>query len=779
MKRSGRFVLLVTTACVGAFASPLAAQSGNAAAARGAPAAAEDVAGDGEIIVTARRREERLLDVPLSISALSGSDLTNRGAVNSEDYLRGIPGVNQSATSYNSGQSIVIRGIETVPSAQNFGIGPTYASYFGETPTTNSAGVTGGTSIDIKSVDINRVEVLRGPQGTSFGDASLGGAVRIIPNAPKLGRTEGRVAGAFSHTGGPGSSNYDLQSVINLPLGDMAAVRLVAYGSYESGHYRNRSGSDAAFQAGPVTQFQAQRSTGDKGNIGAVRTWGGRAALRFEPSDQLTLNLNALYQENHQNGVALANSGKFDQNLYRVDDRQVRRGQRYGFSDQYVGIVNPTAEYDLGWADLVASYSFMKSGSANAQAFGVFGSALPISQGQPSHHKEHVGELRVTTKLDGPINLVVGAFAERLTDDANISFYWLGSAATNSFTPGSLDKIGNADIVRRLTQKAVYGEAFAKPFDWLTLSAGARYYDYTRRFSDIRVGPFTGTSNFRGTVKSDGVNPRFSVSAKPSKDVLVYASYSQGFRLGTPQAQLPASRCDVNNDGLVDGTNVTLAETGRLSSDKIKSYEAGVKGSFLGGAVSADVAVFHMEWAGVPVRVLAPPPPTGCLLSYQANAGNAKSDGVEFSGAVKFGGGFRALAGVSYTNARIVDDVPSLGAMAGNQLPGSAKVNANLGLQYDFPIGGNSSYLRVDTIYVGSTYGDIVNRPSIKTSDYVKIDLSAGTTLKGLGVNLFVRNLFDEDTFASRGTSVNVPAFYGYRLRPRTLGIRLDYKFGG
>ena len=167
-----------------------------AMAADGTAKAGEQEPSLSEIVVTATRRAENIQDVPLSIAAVTADDIAQRNFVSEEDYLRTIPGVNQVDEVGSS--AIIIRGVETSPSFQNFASGPTVATYFGETSTTASAGLTGGSNVDIKLVDIDRVEVLRGPQGTTFGSSSLGGAVRIIPAAPKLDEFGGEVAANYS-----------------------------------------------------------------------------------------------------------------------------------------------------------------------------------------------------------------------------------------------------------------------------------------------------------------------------------------------------------------------------------------------------------------------------------------------------------------------------------------------------------------------------------------------------------------------------------------------------
>ena len=197
-----------------------------AAAAQGTRGSASEGVALEEIVVTAQKREQRLQDVPLSIAVADAEDIDRRGLINAEDYLRGMPGVNQVDTALN--QTIVIRGIESATTFQNFGSGPTTATYFGETPTTNAAGLFGGTNVDLKLVDIERVEVLRGPQGTAFGNSSLGGAVRTIPVAPKLDRFEGQVAAATRDVRWR-RRQLQVQAVGNFPLiQDRLAIRATA-----------------------------------------------------------------------------------------------------------------------------------------------------------------------------------------------------------------------------------------------------------------------------------------------------------------------------------------------------------------------------------------------------------------------------------------------------------------------------------------------------------------------------------------------------------------------
>src|SRR5579859_3311895 len=230
-----------------------------------------------DIIVTATKREQAVEDVPASISVITAEDIEKRGLVGAEDCLRGVPGVNQVNSSV--GQSIIIRGIETSPSFQAFYAGNTTATYFGETPTTYAAGPATDTNIDVKLADIARVEVLRGPQGTTFGDASLGGAVRTIPVAPKLDRFEGSIGAGYSVTSGTGGDNNQIQAVGNAPLIEgVLAIRATAYRFDDAGYYRNVAGSDPAFLARVASYQGAQALAVDENGVGTRHFTGGRVA---------------------------------------------------------------------------------------------------------------------------------------------------------------------------------------------------------------------------------------------------------------------------------------------------------------------------------------------------------------------------------------------------------------------------------------------------------------------------------------------------------------------
>ncbi len=729
-----------------------------------------------EVVVTATKRAENIQDVPISIAVLTAEDIDRRGLVNAEDYLRGIPGTSQ-VESMGGGQAIVIRGIETSLRAQNFGSGATTGTYFGETSTTASAGAL-GSNVDIKLVDIERIEVLRGPQGTAFGSSALGGAVRQIPVAPKLDRVEGRLGAGYSATSGTGGENYNFQAIGNVPLiAGKLAIRGTAYAFSDSGYYRNRAASNAVFQATRVIPFGAQAFATDEEEQGAYYSRGGRISALFQATDKLRFTLNYLTQKNETDGMSIATSGTYEQTLLRVAPEHVRRGQTGGVADADIDIANAVMELDLGWSDLLATYSHVKSGMVVMHPTDIYNIPQAASASRDMDHRENAGEVRLATKFDGAWNFLAGVYVERYDDDYFADQYWVGDPATNNVCAACVGQRFLFDYLDRrdLEQNAAFGEVSWKFLPRFTLTGGVRAYEYERSIRIDQGGPLIGPRSSTLTKNDEsGAIYRANLSFKPTENALVYAGWSQGFRLGKPQQPPPATVCDTNGDGLIDGTNATLSSAGSVESDSVDNYELGGKVAAFGRRLTLDTAIFRMDWSGLPIAVRPP-----CAFTYLTGAGDARSEGMELQGSLQVIESLRVDFGGSYVNARILEDVPAQGFKAGDRLPGSPKINANLGIQRDFKMLGRVASVRADAIYVGEFFGDVLGSPTTRAGDYVKIDASARIAFDNLSLDLFVRNLTNEDAFTYRSNygAFAVGNFYGYRMRPRTVGLQIGYTF--
>lgn len=733
-----------------------------------------------EIVVTATKRVERAQDIPMSISVIGNADIRQRGLVGAEDALRGIPGVNQGSSV--SGSSVVIRGVETSPVLQNFSSGSTVATYFGETATTSSGGLANNGSVDIKLVDIDRVEVLRGPQGTAFGDSSLGGAVRTIPVAPVLDSFEGRAGFGFSNTSHAGSANYTVQAVGNVPvISDRFAIRAVGYGYSDDGFYRNVATTDAPFLStlatyGPEGQTFARDSDG----VGKSTFTGGRVAALFKAHENLDLTFTYLKQSTETDGFPATNVGDgYDQVSLQVAPEHHLRGQKYGASDTSIDLANLAADYDLGWANLIATYSYIQSGSDLVRPYSIFantpeqfGYALPLSQQATSDHTERAGEVRLVSKLTGAWNFLGGLYYQKADDGTFFGYVWHSDPQLSPFGggryPGSQR---DYDDQRELKQRAVFGEVSWQLMPGLTLTGGGRAYKYDRRVDVVTQGTLFGDSAESNSTSKSGSSFKGSLSYKLNESALVYASWSQGFRLGKPQPGLLAGLCDVNNDAIVDGTNVTLASTRNVNSDTVTSFELGNKLTLMDRRLQLSAAVFRINWSGMPF--LTTLDNAQCRADYVANAGRARSDGVESQVSFQINEAWRVDAGGSYIDAHLTEAVPAQGLLADARLPGSPRLNANVGAQFQFDFLGREAFVRADSIYVGTFSSALPYSAGTEAGGYTKLDLKAGAQFGKLRASLFVLNATDADEYTFR----NNADVAGYRLRPRTVGVELGYEF--
>lgn len=739
-----------------------------------------------EIVVTAQKRAERLQDVPISMNVVTEDEIRRRGLVSSGDYLRGMPGVSEVPGYY--GDTIVIRGIETSPGyLANFGSGTQVATYFGETPTAGSAGMAGGSNIDLKLVDIERVEVLRGPQGTAFGDASLGGAVRAIPMLPKLTQFEGNVTAGYSETGDTGGANHSVQGVVNLPLVDAKlAIRAVGYTFRDRGYIQNVAGSDSTFQA--YSEDVGQEAV-DADHVGDRFFNGGRVSALFQATDRLQFSATFLRQTTEIDGqphtgtsdaatAGLATLGPYQQAVPVLAPEQTIRGEKLGILLTDINLSNVTVQYSLGWGDVLATTSHVEGSSSSVTELQIPG--LPSQRGV-GPHRETTGEVRLASNLDGAWDFLVGLYGQKSKDSVLFDYWWFRSPDVGlAVANGGNRYFGDYDDERALKQRAAYGQVSWEFLENLTLTGGVRAYKYDRDTHVVTTGLLFGPLDSRTESDASGESWRGNLSYKPNDDTLFYATFSEGFRLGKSQPGLPEANCG-NGSGIVRGTegttNVTIAATRIVNSDFIESYELGTRFALLDRRLTLSADVYRMEWTGVPVSVNAPAPPDGCGLTYVTNAGKAKSQGVEFQANYTMARGFRIDLGASYVDAALTQDVPSLAAVSGDRLPGSPKVNGTLGVQYALNIADREGWVRVDATHVGTFYGDLQQTPETRAGGFTTLAVSGGVNLTpNLSVRLDVRNLTNKDEYVFRNFTNTGPQ-YGYPLQPRTVGVQLNASF--
>ncbi len=717
------------------------------------------------VMVTATKRTQSAREIPMSISVLSQEDLERSSAVGMEDYLRAIPGVNQIDNGGIS-NAIIIRGVTTSPVFENFSSGTTVATYFDATPITGAGGAGAG-GIDIRPVDIERIEVLRGPQGTSYGSSSLGGTMRMIPARPDLHRFSAKALASWSNTAAYGSGNTMQQAVINMPIVDgRFALRAVGYRYSESGFYRNLLAQDPGRMAIARNFGLEDYIDGyTRRDVGRMRTGGARIAALWQVTDRLDIAANLLRQSIEQDGSPMAATGKFDQARWFVVPEGRVRGEKGEVYDTDIDLANMVLNYDLAWGTLTSTVSRVDSGSIWAS-----GSLQdPRSTTSPSDYRSDTFETRFASRLQGPLQFLVGVFNEDVKEEYGEDAYWPGTPATN---PVGTNPMHHLEMWRYVKQKAAFGELTYELTDRWSFTVGGRYFQYDKGETSLREGggygvPLGGGVPVSVRTEDSGTSYKASLNYKPSDDTLVYASWAEGFRLGRATPGLAPSLCDLDGDGMVDGTNTRIEATKTVDSDFLDSYEVGAKMMLFDRRMAVDISAFRIEWDGLPIRDIAP----GCGLAYVANVGSATSNGLELQSSMYLAEGLRLDFGVGLTRAELAADAPGLNAVKGARLPGSPRKSANLGLQYDFDFLGSEAFARVDTLYAGSFHGNLQETAATKAGGYYKVDFRTGIRLERTSLEVFVRNLTNREDFTWRDASRS------HRLRPRTVGVQVGYHF--
>lgn len=694
-----------------------------------------EAGGDTEIIVTATRREARLLDVPASIQAVTGEELAKIGAVNFSDYARGVAGVSFLDNGPGRNQ-IFIRGVSAGAEVDT-GTEATVGVYIDETPVGE-----GSSQPDIRLYDIDRVEVLRGPQGTLFGSGSLGGTVRVLTNQPQFDRTAGylQLTGSITKHGG---TNGSANSWINIPLSDKAALRAVAYG------IRN---------AGFIDELGGEK------NINEEKTYGGRLTLRVQPVEDLNITLTGMYQDTRIGALDQAT----DIFPALVQDRSADTPYR-----DRIATANLRIDLDLGFGKLTSSSSYFdrrRRFSNDIDYFlGLlnFVGAIPFSLGDsrlayPSTSK--IQEIRLASNGDGPFRWVIGGFYLDRDDKLRQTINPLGVSPPAS----SGDNIYYEDDRFRAKQLAGFAELNYDLTDELTATAGVRV-SRTKR-SEVRVtdGPFLGGfARVSGRFRETSTTPKFNLSYKPSEAALLYIQAAKGFRIGGNNAGLPP--CGI-------GCAINVGPT--FDSDSLWNYEAGAKFSLFDRALTVTAAAFRIDWKDIQLNV-----DRGDGFNGFLNAGRARIEGAELEINGRIDDHWRFGGQVTFTDAKLRTVEPGVPATAGQRLPQVARWNAAANLEYGQSVGVDSyAFVRGDVQYVGPRLNSIAASP-LPIDGYTLFNLKLGLNSGPYEFSLFAKNLFDRQAQLGRsqldGVLRGVPVSLD-RITvnvPRTIGVSLARSF--
>jgi len=759
------------------------------------PALAQD-AGTAEddsniIIVTATKRDANLQDIPFSINAQTAEDIQKSGAVTLEDLSRNVAGL--SVQNLGPGQSQVsVRGVSAGQVVRDQpGVKEQVGVYLDESVISLSL-----FTPDIDLYDLNRVETLRGPQGTLFGSGSVGGTIRYITNQPKIG---GSVEANLNLVDGDDIGGH-LKGAVNIPMGDKAALRAVGY-------YTRYGGFINA--VGPAG--------GDDVNSG--ERYGGRLALTFEPSDNLSITPRVVYQKITADGFNRQDIYNLYGNRFTTtrpqvtyDEREQYLLLREGFEDETL-IADLNVNVGLGGAKLTSVTSYINrdilvSRDASALTGSVSvdlgypdaGVLLPSNLVDTTDLKTWSQELRLASDNDSPFQWVVGAFYSKVDRVYSQTLPTPGYDAVTDATLGAGTSAAvangfgsnspyNALLPYDIKQFALFGEVSYDLSDAFTATAGGRYYDFKETRSFKSGGLFANGDNRTDSTKSSGFTPRFLLSYDLSDSVTVNAQASKGFRLGGVNDPLNLPLCTPADAALFGGFQDYNDET-------LWNYELGIKSQ--GRGFTFNAAGFYNDIKNLQVTLDA----GSCSSRIVFNVDKAHSMGVEFELGLSPADGLDLNLSGSIIEAEFDTTLPGVLATAtgireGNRLPSVPKFQLSASGSYEWPVGDAANmYVAASVQHVGTRFtqpADQENNPrtfvhglpfggapagssttvDLQLPDYQLVNLSAGVDFdNGLSLIAYVNNVFDENALLSFDRERGGRARLGYTVgQPRTFGI--------
>jgi len=695
------------------------------------------------VTVTATRRREPVREVPMQVNVMKAETLERAGAKNLADYVAEQPGVTMTSSG-SVGGILTMRGLTTGPVQ---GIA-TVGVYVDDVATglSSSGALAGFTPLDMGMLDLNHIEVLRGPQGTLYGAGAMSGVLKYVTNQPDTMEFAGSVKFGTSWTqrGGPG---FTTGAVINVPLKeDVAAVRFAAFTDQLGGSYN---------AVGP-----AQGRNIDRGH-----TDGGRVSLLLTPTKELTVRLTGTVQDVTRQGLGFEDIDKRTLRPWGFDrTRQLSSREPYNNKTQLFGL---DVEYDFGWARLNSITSAQDVKITNtADITGLYGptlsalripvASIPLNSVVEQHRISQ--EFRLTSRSGTTFEWLAGLYLNRERGSNN--------GALDANLLGGLGSIGLLSSTQssRYREVAAYGDVTWNVTPAFSLTGGVRLarnkQNYDSHQSAQLVGPVTADAT--GTSSESPTTYLAAAKYTLSETSNVYFRAASGYRPGGP--------------------NVLKANTDRnivqpmFKSDSLWSYELGYKADLLDRTLSLEAALYDIEW-----RDVQQPTRNGGFV-FVTNAGAARVKGGELTLNWKPSKDWRFTANAALIDARLTEDAKGLDAKAGTRLPQTARFATTLGVTRNFSIADHPAYFGVSARYTGKRdagYPGSAVIPSIKMPAYTLVDLQAGIDFQRFSLSAYVRNLANKRGILSIDTGlVANPNLVQAALAPsRTIGMTVNVPF--
>lgn len=795
-----RNTLLGATMLMGVGAAPAFAQDA-------APQAVDDGSA-GEIVVTATRRATSLQDVPINISAVGAEQINRQRLDDVRDIGDFTPGLTIADTGPGSTGKIVLRGLNASDTSAS---GESYDNalgvYLGEVPL----------YYDFKLLDIARVEVLLGPQGTLYGLGTLAGAIRNIPNRPNLDTVEMELHGRFYGKSQSGDVGLQADGVISIPIiKDHVAFRTATGYYYDPGFIDytllvQEPGVSLPQPTGPVsvTPDAYAANLTRRNDLNFEKTLSSRNQLLVQFSEDLKVNFTYAYQETKTEGGQYNSNGVLGTGRYESAARFIEPVSRRA----HLGSMEINANIaDI--VDVVATTAYTnvrnKAQGDNTDLlldldydYELFPAFSSYNESQ-STQKQFNQEIRLVSRHGGPLNWVLGGFYNELKSQRDYREILPNHPFVDITT--NPDQVEYASFNRsKVIEKAVFGEGTFRIVPEWQVTAGARYYNYDIDVAGRAVTPLLGDPISPYDLPAAGAPDqnsgwvwKFNTSYNFTPDIMLYATYSKGYRIGGPNTVAP---CVLPLKPPPFQNVCALPNELSFGPDTTKNLEVGVRAQLFDRKLTLNLNAYTIDWEGIQVSSAT----INGIVGITVNGGKAKSEGVEASFQMRPVDGLSIQGTYSYNNARLTQDVPGiiavnspagvypsspiqLSALKGDRLPGSTRNSGSLGVSYTTPVGDGN--LVAD--WTGTYRGDVVTRLGWdrafgdKLPGFVLHRASFAYETDKYSVSLFANNIFNKFAVASVsndrsrvGLNDGVLLRYYRRnvINPRTVGIEARIKY--
>ncbi len=695
-----------------------------------------------EIVVTAQKREERLQDVPMAVTVVSGQSLLATNQPGLTDFYARIPGMNVQSAGLEQGAIVTLRGLT------NGGFSsPLVAVTVDDLPFTSATTNGGGIfATDIDPGDVAQIEVLRGPQGTLYGANSLGGLIKYTTIDPSSEEMEGRLEGSVVGVQHGNDAGYSARGSVNMPLSDTFGLRASGFGRRDPGF---------------IDDPQHDRT-----DVNSANVYGGRLAGLWQASERLSLKLSAMLQDRKVHGDSYAQLGPGFEEL--------EHSELDGTGTIHVKfqIYSATMKAKLGSTNLTSLSAYSNNtflGKTDFSGIPFFSNTALANFGVPfvmlrnDHaNRKFTQELRLASTTDQKLEWLLGAFYTHESSD-----YDQQDPVIDAATGEQLGSLGRFVFPSTYEEYAAFADLTVHFGDRFDVQFGGRESHNKQSYQETDSGILVGNTTIVGpTIHSNDsvftylVTPRF----KLNPDLMIYARFASGYRPGGPNS----------NGGLTTPQGSVPRQYG---ADKTENYEVGIKGSALARAFSYDASLYRIDWKNLQLSFFDG-------FSFYGNGGEARSQGLEFSVQARPWTGLVVDSWVTFSDAKLSEDVPpaavaaGLYGQSGDRLPFSSRFSGYLSLQQEFALAGEwRGFAGGSLTYVGERKGTFVSAatfPRLNLPGYTQVDLLAGMRNDAWTLNLALNNVADR-----RGTLEGNPAVSSsiYYITPRRISLSLSRAF--